>query len=422
MIRKLIEEPFSHERRSNFNILLNDLKGFASVPFFISWYRSDESKKVFPLLIQELADLNPDRIRLKKYLPGFNPFFTHLDYLQYYIYEENGVPLGRIASIIDRHYKEKKFEGRVGILSLFEAENAKIGQTLMDTAIKDLKNLGCSKIIGPMRFNASGEVGILIDGFNNSPMPMEPYNPPYYKEIFDQYGEKENDWFSFIIDTKSASNYMTRITNILNNGTNFEEKLKKEGIVIRDADFKDYENEIERIRKIYNAAWDSIEHPQFEKFSEEEFNYIAASLKQIAIPELIYIVEENDNPIGVSVTIPNINEVISSVDNDLFKAFTPRESAFNVRDLYRDLIIFKDMKKKLHKKDFKSTRIFILGLLKKKTGLDALLYKRTFEKGTAIGMEYARASQIADTNLNMANPLMKMGKLGFTWRVYNIKY
>ena len=61
-------------------------------------------------------------------------------------------------------------------------------------------------------------------------------------------------------------------------------------------------------------------------------------------------------------------------------------------------------------------------MLKKKTGLDALLYKRTFEKGTAIGMRYASASQIADTNLNMANPLMKMGKLGFTWRVYNIKY
>jgi len=86
-------------------------------------------------------------------------------------------------------------------------------------------------------------------------------------------------------------------------------------------------------------AWDSIEHPQFEKFSEEEFNYIAASLKQIAIPELVYIVEENGNPIGVSVTIPNINEVISSVDNDLFKTFTPRQSAFNIRDLYRDLII-----------------------------------------------------------------------------------
>jgi len=52
----------------------------------------------------------------------------------------------------------------------------------------------------------------------------------------------------------------------------------------------------------------------------------------------------------VSVTIPNINEVISSVDNDLFKAFTPRESAFNVRDLYRDLIIFKDMKRSYTKR------------------------------------------------------------------------
>ncbi|BAL80671.1 N-acetyltransferase [Caldisericum exile] len=422
MIRKLIEEPHSSERVSNFNILLKDLKAFVSVPFFISWYRSAESKKVFPLLLQELQDLNPDRIRLKKFLPGYNPFFKHLDYLQYYLYEENGKPVGRVASLIDRNYKEKKYQGRIGIIGLFEAETREIGYKLLDEAIKDLKNEGCTKIIGPMRFNASGEAGLLIDGFEHTPMPMEPYNPPYYKEIFDQYGEKENDWFSFIIDQEKASQYMERVTAILNNSLNIEEKLRKEGIVIRDANLKDYANEIEKIRKIYNAAWDTIEHPQFEKFSDEEFNYIAASLKQIALPELIYIVEENGNAIGVSVTIPNINEVIKEVDDKIFKKFYPKSFPLSLSDTYRDLIIFREITRRLKSKKFKSARIFILGLLKKRTGLDALLYKRTFDVGTSLGMEYASASQIADTNLNMTNPLMKMGTVGLTWRVYNIRY
>jgi hypothetical protein len=422
MLRKLIEEPHSSERVSNFNIVLRDLKAFVSVPFHISWYRSAESKKVFPLLLQELQDLNPDRIRLKKFLPGYNPFFKHLDFLQYYLYEESGLPLGRIASLIDRNYREKKYEGRIGIIGLFEAETKEIGYKLLDTAIKDLKNEGCTKIIGPMRFNASGEAGLLIDGFNHTPMPMEPYNPPYYKDIFDQYGEKENDWFSFLVDQEKASKYMERVTSVLNNRYDIEEKLRQEGIIIRDANMKDYKNEIEKIRTIYNAAWDTIEHPQFEKFEDDEFDYIAASLKQIALPELIYIVEENGNPIGVSVTIPNINEVVKEVDDKLFKKFMPHRESISIADTYRDLIIFREITRRLKSKKFKSARIFILGLLKKRTGLDALLYKRTFDVGTSLGMEYASASQIADTNLNMTNPLMKMGEVGFTWRVYNIKY
>ena len=423
MIRRLIEEPESNERKSNFNILLKDLKAFVSVPFFISWYRSTESKKVFPLIIQELQDLNPDRIRLKKYLPGYNPFFMHLEYLQYYIYEENGVPKGRIAALVDRNYREKKFGGKIGIIGVFEAETENAGETLIEEAVKDLKNEGCSKIIGPMRFNASGEAGLLIDGFEHSPMPMEPYNPPYYKDIFDRFGEKENDWFSFLIKQEKAQKYMERVTTILNNGSSgLTEKLRKEGIVIRDANLKDYKNEIEKIRSIYNAAWDTIEHPQFEKFTEEEFDYIATSLKQIALPELIYLVEENGNPIGVSVTIPNINEVVKEVDDKLFKKFMPHRQSISIGDTYRDLIIFREIKRQLKNKKFKSARIFILGLLKKRTGLDALLYKRTFDVGISLGMEYASASQIADTNLNMSNPLMKMGEVGFTWRVYNIKF
>jgi hypothetical protein len=253
-------------------------------------------------------------------------------------------------------------------------------------------------------------------------MPMEPYNPPYYKDIFDQYGEKENDWFSFLVDQEKASKYMERVTSVLNNRYDIEEKLRQEGIIIRDANMKDYKNEIEKIRTIYNAAWDTIEHPQFEKFEDDEFDYIAASLKQVALPELIYIVEENGNPIGVSVTIPNINEVVKEVDDKLFKKFMPHRESISIADTYRDLIIFREITRRLKSKKFKSARIFILGLLKKRTGLDALLYKRTFDVGTSLGMEYASASQIADTNLNMTNPLMKMGEVGFTWRVYNIKY
>lgn len=405
-----------------FEVSLKDLKSFISVPWHISWYRSEESRKIFPPILQEYMDLNPDFKLAKRLFPGYNPFFTHLEFLQYYIAYTDGTPSGRIAALIDKNYHEKKFDGKIGIIGLFEAQNAEVGEALIEKALEDLKRKGALKIIGPMRFNASGEAGLLIDGFSIKPMTMEPYNPPYYKEILEQYGKRENDWFSFFVDSKTVKPYVDRISNFSLRGENLENFVLNNGIRIREVTLKDFKEEIENVKKIYNLAWDTIEHPQFEKFTDEEFRYIANTLKSALIPEFVFIVEEKISgtyyPIGVSVTIPNVNELIEKVDSSSFKNFLPSASPFGVRDISRDIRILNELKDTMKKRSFKTSRIFILGIIKKKMGLDALLYKKTFENSINYGIEYSSASQIADTNLNMVNPLLRMGKIGYTWRVY----
>lgn len=429
-VKKLIKNPkgraleLNDERVSMFTLRIAALKKFVSVPWHISWYRSKESQKVFPLLIQEMADLNPDFRNYKRFFPGFNPFFKHLEYLQYYLAFSDGKIVGRVASFIDRNYKEKVFAGKVGAVGLFEAENINSGKILLEEAIADLKKYSVKKIVGPMRFNASGEVGLLIGGFDVAPMPMEPYNPPYYKDIFDEFGQKENDWFSFLIDKNTPERYMDKINGFKVDGSQLEDRFKKENIVFRNAEMVHFQREIDLIRDVYNKTWDSIEHPQFEKFTDDEFKYIASTIKTVAIEDLIFLVEERTNKgnsvLGISVTIPNVNEVISEADKEIYSEFIPSNNPFSLRDFKRDLLIFGRLKYRVRNKKFNSARIFILGTIKKKVGLDAVLYKRTFDNGERIGMKYASASQIADTNLNMINPLLRMGKVGFQWRVYRL--
>lgn len=430
-IKKLISKEtgsvdYYHGKKCNlFEISLKDLKEFISIPWKISWYKSNSSNKVFPSVIQEMVDLNPDFKIAKRFFPGYNPFFTHLKFLQYYVSYEDGKPSGRVAAIIDNNYLEKEFDGTIGIIGLFESENIESGRELLKAAVQDLKRNGALKIIGPMRFNASGEVGLLIDGFDIAPMTMEPYNPPYYQEIFQEFGEKENDWFSFIVDFKSAESYMERIMNFSRNGINLENMFQNNGINIREITLKNFKEEVEKIKKIYNSAWDTVEHPQFEKVTDEEFTYIANNLRTALIPEFVFLVEEvnnsSPNVIGISVTIPNVNEVIKRVDTEHFPNFVPSNAPIGVIDLKRDLKILSELKKTLKEKKFKTSRVFILGTLKKKVGLDAILYKRTYENSKRYGISFGSASQIADTNLNMVNPLLKMGKIGCTWRVYRIK-
>src|SRR5680860_1684120 len=79
---------------------------------------------------------------------------------------------------IDYNYNETHGE-KIGWLGLFEAiENSDAAEMLLDTGNNYLKKNGCTKITGPAKYNANGEIGLLVDGFDKKPYFMEPYNTP----------------------------------------------------------------------------------------------------------------------------------------------------------------------------------------------------------------------------------------------------
>ncbi len=89
--------------------------------------------------------------------------------------------------------------------------------------------------------------------------------------------------------------------------------------------------------------------------------------------------------------------------------------------LIRDIKILRRAKTKIRKRTFQTARVVILGTLIKKTGLDALLYLKTYEISKELGIISGSGSQIADTNLEMKNPLIKLGEITITWRIYRFQ-
>ena len=67
-------------------------------------------------------------------------------------------------------------------------------------------------------------------------------------------------------------------------------------------------------------------------------------------------------------------------------------------------------------------RFFILGVEKKhrKTGIDLKLYWSIKEKALELGINGGSASQLADINMDILNPILKLGKIALTWRVYGL--
>ncbi|MHB1375805.1 MAG: GNAT family N-acetyltransferase [Candidatus Humimicrobiaceae bacterium] len=420
MINISIKDLGEHIPGGKTTIALNGIKEFVTVPYYINWYRSNESKKIFPIFLQEISDLNPTN----KQIPGIltkNPFFDHSQ-IKFFIAYYNNKPAGRIMAFIDYNYNKTHGE-KIGWLGLFESiENSDIAEMLLETGIKYLKENGCTKITGPAKFNANGEVGLLVDGFDKKPYFMEPYNTPYYAQYFEKYGfTKENDWFSMNTDYLLSNGYMTRIENLMEkmNGTARNDRLND--FNIRKIDFTKIKSEIKIIKDLYNPIWGKGNHPQFTEMTKEEFDTLAFGIKAIALEELIYVVEKDGCPVGISVSIPNINEIIE--EHDINNLYMPSKRLFSLKDLKRDLDIFNTIKKRLKLKKFLGMRVLILGVDEKyrKTGIDSKLYYKTTQAAKALGIKHGSGSQLADKNFEILNPLFKIGKVAMTWRVYELK-
>ncbi len=392
---------------------LNRIKAFIAASYYIPWYSSSQSRKVFPLMLQELSDLNPTSMQV----PGLvkrNPFFDHCQ-IKYFTALTGGKPAGRIAAFIDYHYHQ-----HTGWIGCFESvQDQDTAFMLFDAARSYLKDHRCSTILGPAKFNAGGEIGLLVDGFEHRPCFMEPYNPPYYQDFFDSYGfRKENDWYSISTDALLSKPYMEKIARVAARIANNRRNAQYNGYTLRNIDFSDIKNEISIIRELYNDIWNDGHHPQQVKMTPEEFEHLALGIKEIALPQLIFIAEKEGQPIAVSVNLPDINEAIDRYDRT--HRHTAGNRFYNVRDLKRDLSIFLAIKNKLKQKSFTKTRLFILGIKKeyRKNGLDSKLYAAIAKNATAMGITHGSASQLADINLDIVNPIGKLGTIAMTWRVY----
>jgi len=413
---------------------LDQLKQFTAVPFFIPWYRSAESHKVFPLFINDISDLNPSR-NFAMGLVSRNPYFDNTD-ITYFIADDGTKPVGRIAAFVDRRYNEENRKNAGGI-GLFECiEDPLLAEKLLAEAIDDIVLKGCDEIDRTSDFDTNRMNGVLVDGFQYEPYFMEPYTAPYYPGFFEHQGfTKRNDWYSIQVDDTSGeqfAKYMDKVRRTISHLEASPErgKLLRE-CTIRNADFSKskFEGEVGILEELYNLIWAELNHaleegkhhPQQVTFTHPQMNKLATDIKLIDREEYVQIVEHFGKNVGISASVPNINEKISAWDRR-HPNYEPSLRFYQMKDLARDVSIFQDIMKN-SKRDFESMRVLILGVKEeyRKAGLDGALYLSAFDAAMNNGIRRASLSQLADINKDIVNPLTKMGPIAMTWRVYGLE-
>lgn len=360
----------------------SDLKKFILFEWTI--YK-DNPNWVPPLIMDMKAMFDPKK----------NPFHENADMQLFLAYKDSKIA-GRTTAIIN-HSHNKFVKDKTGFFGFFESINDfEVAKALFDQAASWLREKGMLTMRGPANFSCNDTWGLLIDSFDMQPMILMPYNPPYYKDLIEQYGfKKTKDLLAYKLETKGAviPERVEKITqHVLNRGD----------IVIRNINMKNFRHEVEIIKTIYNGAWEK--NWGFVPMSEEEFDHMAKDLKAIVEPRFVLIAEVNGEPAGFSLCVPNANEALAKINGRLFP--------------------FGLFKVIYYAKKIKTARLVTLGVIDKyqKKGIEGVFYSRTLKTGQELGYKMGELSWVLEDNVLMNRGIELMGAKRYkTYRLFDYK-
>lgn len=239
--------------------------------------------------------------------PGKYPFWNHA-VRELFVARKDGKVAGRIAAIRDDHHDRVHGE-KAGFFGFFECvEDYAVARALFDAAKTWCKTKGCEFLRGPASPSANDEYGFLLEGFDNDPAVIMPYNPEYYLRFSEQYGfAKVKDLYALlkIVNTGIPA----RIEKIMLRAQ------KTSPFKLRAIDPKNFKRDVDIIKSIYNGAWEK--NWGFVPMTNEEMDLTAESIKPFYDPELIIIAELDGKPAGVALTVPNVNEVLKKLNGKM---------------------------------------------------------------------------------------------------------
>lgn len=325
--------------------------------------------------------------------PKKSPFFKHST-AEYFLAMHNNKIVGRIAAI--RNNNHIAFTGQQeGFFGFFDVINDyEVAKKLLDTAMEWLYTEGLTKVIGPANFSTNETVGLLIENFDEPSFIMNTYNSQYYVDFLDGYGfSKFTDLLCY--DLKTADMQQ----EVVDFAAKLENRLAERGITIRKINMKNYKQEINSFLPIYNASW--AENTGFVPMTDAEILQIGNDLKAVIDPDFVYFAEKDGKTIGVSLTIPNVNEIQIKVK---------RGRLFPTGAL----------KILLGLKKIKSVRIFALGTLKeyRRLGIDVCFYVKNIVTAREKGITRGEASWILENNIQMNRAIEHIG--GKVYRKYRL--
>ncbi len=358
-----------------------DVMRFLKVSYGI--YR-DDAYWVAPLLMD-----------LKKVFLDSNPLFEHAT-MQLWVARRDGRDAGRIAALVDHSYNRSAKEP-AAFFGFFESvDDPAVSGRLFEAVRLWARQAEQARLLGPMNPTTNDECGLLVEGFDSSPVFMMPYNPRYYMDLVHAEGfRKAKDLLAFNIDLLTLP--MGRLRRIAG-----KVKQRCPGLAFRAVTRKSLARDLPRIKEVYNAAWQT--NWGFVPMTDGEMDFLAARLKPLLTEGLIWLAESGAEPVGFLLALPDYNLALKPLQGRLL---TPRLLGF--------------IPYLLGWKCPPRTRVLTLGIKDafRGRGLESALLIEGLQVGFDLGVRESEASWILEDNVMMRRIIEAIGgRVYKTYRIY----
>jgi GNAT superfamily N-acetyltransferase len=325
-----------------------------------------------------------------------HPFYKHGEAVQF-LAQQNGQTVGRILVSDDPRFNNEHGTN-LGCFGMFESiDDQHVADGLLNTAANWLRRRGRSEIMGPIDYSTNYPSGLLVDGFQSPPRIMMNHHPRYYARLLENWGlRKLKDLYAWWLDAADHKMGLWR--------ERVERIVRGSGVTVRPMRFDDFDAEVARARTVYNAMFQSAWG--FVKMTAAEFDHLARQVRRVAEPGLIWLAEAGGEPVGLSITLPDMNEATKPLGGRLARFGVP---AGLVRLAFA-------------RRRIKTARVCVLGVVPafRRRGVAELLILRTLDVGkNVMNLTGAELSWTLEDNPLINRTIEQVGGVRYkTYRVY----
>jgi GNAT superfamily N-acetyltransferase len=242
--------------------------------------------------------------RAKTIDPARGAFFKRGGEAEFFIARRGGEPVGTVCAAEDGPTNEMR-GARECVFGFFEyVEDYEVFTALINRVVEWAKPRGLNALFGPFNLDYEDSYGVLVEGRDRPSALFCGHTPPYYQGFMERFGFQlaRGENIALYIDVDEGLPALQRLSRLA-------EKVRRRGqVTIRQVDLTHWDDEIDRIHRLLNAALAHL--PDFIAWHREAVEATLAPFRDLADPELILFADVGGETVGWLPGIANLNEAL----------------------------------------------------------------------------------------------------------------
>ena len=230
----------------------------------------------------------------------------------YFLAYKDGVPVGRIAAIINHKANDKwgHKAARFGWVDFID--DAEVVDALFGAAEAWAKERGMTEIHGPLGFTDFDREGMLVEGFDRLGTMATMYNHPYYPVHMERMGyAKDADWVEYLLKVPAEPwERAKRVSTLVERKYGLSVKRCKTRAELA----KRYG---EALFSLVNECYSSL-YGYSELDKKQIMQYIKMYLPVVDLRLISLVVDKEDNLVAIGVSIYSLSEALRKAKGRLF--------------------------------------------------------------------------------------------------------